>query len=103
MDAPTVIGALATLASTTSFAPQAWKIVRTRDTSAISTRMYTITVTAFALWLSYGLMLGQWPLIVTNAICLALSSFILSMKLLPRRRLDSAADAVSAAVSAAKS
>ncbi len=97
MDVTTVIGALATLASTTSFAPQAWKIVRTRDTSAISTRMYAITVTGFALWLTYGLLLGQWPLIVTNAICLALSSFILLMKQLPRRGRDAVADTVSKA------
>jgi MtN3 and saliva related transmembrane protein len=92
MDAATVIGALATLASTTSFAPQAWKIIRTRDVSAISTRMYAITVTGFALWLTYGLLLGQWPLIVTNGICLLMSAFILLMKLLPRRRRDALAD-----------
>jgi MtN3 and saliva related transmembrane protein len=92
MDAATVIGALATLASTTSFAPQAWKIIRTRDVSAISTRMYAITVTGFALWLTYGLLLGQWPLIVTNGICLLLSAFILLMKLLPRRRRDALVD-----------
>lgn len=85
MDLASVIGTLATLASTTSFAPQAWKIVRTRDTSAISTRMHAITVAGFALWLAYGLLLAQWPLIATNAVCLLLSSFILAMKLLPER------------------
>jgi MtN3 and saliva related transmembrane protein len=94
MDLTTVVGALATLASTTSFAPQAWKIIRTRDASAISTRMYAITVTGFTLWLTYGILLGQWPLIVTNAICLALSSFILAMKLLPDRRRDTVAESL---------
>jgi MtN3 and saliva related transmembrane protein len=103
MDLTTVVGALATLASTTSFAPQAWKIIRTRDASAISTRMYAITVTGFTLWLTYGILLGQWPLIVTNAICLALSSFILAMKLLPGRKRDAVADAVAAAVPVAES
>jgi MtN3 and saliva related transmembrane protein len=52
MDLPSVIGTLAMLASTTSFAPQAWKMVGTRDTSAISTRMHAITVAGFALWLT---------------------------------------------------
>ncbi len=91
MDAAHLIGGLATLASTTSFLPQAWKVIRTRDTEAISKRMYTVTVIGFARWLSYGLLLGQWPLILTNGICLALSAFILMMKLLPRHRKEAVA------------
>ena len=94
MDLTTAVGAAATLASTTSFAPQAWKVIRTRDTEAISARMYAITVVGFALWLGYGVLLGQWPLILTNAVCLGLSSFILAMKLLPARRREAVADAV---------
>ena len=94
MDAATRVGALAALASTTSFVPQAWKIIRTRDTGAISAGMYAVTVAGFSLWLAYGLLLGQWPLIVTNGLCLALSAFILAMKLLPRRRREAVADAL---------
>ena len=92
MDAASIVGALATICSTTSFVPQAWKVIRTRDTSAISTGMYAITVTGFAFWLAYGLLLGQWPLIVTNGVCLALSAFILAMKLLPRPQKEAVAD-----------
>ncbi|WP_237216878.1 SemiSWEET family sugar transporter [Falsiroseomonas oryziterrae] len=88
------MGAAATLCSVASFAPQAWKIIRTRDTAGISARMYAITVVGFALWLAYGLLLGQWPLILTNAICLLLSGFILGMTLLPRRKRDAVADAL---------
>jgi MtN3 and saliva related transmembrane protein len=88
------VGALATLASTTSFVPQAWKVIRTRDTRAISTGMYTVTVLGFSLWLAYGLLLGQWPLIVTNAICLLLSGFILAMKRLPKRKRQAVAEAL---------
>jgi guanylate kinase len=57
------IGALAALASTASFAPQALKIIRTRQTKDISTGMYLLTVSAFAAWTLYGAMLGRWPLI----------------------------------------
>lgn len=94
MDAASIVGALATICSTTSFVPQAWKVVRTRDTSAISKRMYAITVAGFSFWLTYGIMLEQWPLIVTNGICLTLSTFILVMKVLPRRQKDAVADAL---------
>jgi MtN3 and saliva related transmembrane protein len=90
----TLIGSLAAIASTASFAPQAWKIIKSRKTGDISAGTYTLTVTGFSLWLAYGIILGQWPLIVTNGICLLFSSFILMMKLLPRRERNAVADAL---------
>ena len=94
MDAATLVGSLAALATTTSFVPQAWKVIRTRDTAALSAGMYALRTLAIGLWLAYGLILGQWPLIATNAVCLALSGFILAMKLLPRRHREAVADAL---------
>lgn len=94
MDATTLVGACAAVCSTASFVPQAWKVIRTRDTAAISKRMYVVTVAGFSLWLAYGLLLEQWPLILTNGICLALSAFILMMKLLPQRRREAVAAAL---------
>jgi MtN3 and saliva related transmembrane protein len=94
VDAISIIGSLAALASTTSFAPQAWKIIKSRETKDISAGMYALTVAGFALWTTYGILLMQWPLIVTNSICLALSAFILLMKLLPRREREKVADAI---------
>ncbi len=92
MDTVTIIGTFAALASTTSFAPQAWKIIKSRKTEAISAITYGLTVFGFLLWTIYGVLLMQWPLIVTNSICLVLSAFILTMKLLPRRKKEKVAD-----------
>ena len=94
MDATTLVGSFAALATATSFVPQAWKVIRTRDTAALSAGMYALRTFAMLLWLAYGLLLGQWPLIVTNSICLALSGFILAMKLLPRRHREAVAEAL---------
>jgi MtN3 and saliva related transmembrane protein len=94
MQTVTMVGSAAALASTISFAPQAWKIIKSRKTEDISRRAYVLTVTGFALWTIYGIMLGEWPLIATNTICLGLSSFILFMKLLPRQKRDQVADAL---------
>ena len=92
MDTATLIGSLAVLASTSSFTPQAWKIIKSRSTKDISAGMYSLTVIGFLLWTIYGIVLMQWPLIITNSICLALSAFILTMKLLPRSEKDKVAD-----------
>lgn len=88
------VGILAAIASTASFAPQAWRIVRTRDTSALSVYSCALTVTAFGLWLTYGLLMSDWAIAAPNATCLVLSSFILTMKILPKRAKDRIADGV---------
>ncbi|MGE0715925.1 MAG: SemiSWEET family sugar transporter [Alphaproteobacteria bacterium] len=89
-----IVGGAATVASTISFAPQAWKIIRTRETAGISVRAYAVTITAFSCWLVYGILLGAWPIIVSNVICLAFASFILGMKLLPRPKREAVARAL---------
>lgn len=88
------LGGLAAVASTVSFAPQAWKVIRSRRTKDISAVMYGFTVTGFALWLAYGLAISQWPIIVCNALCLVMSAFILFMKLSPQKVKDEVADTI---------
>jgi MtN3 and saliva related transmembrane protein len=92
MDTATLVGGAAAVASMASFSPQAVKIIRTRDTSGISAAAYAVTVVGFVLWTLYGLLLGQWPLIVTNAVCMLLAGFILAMKLMSPRDRDAVAD-----------
>jgi MtN3 and saliva related transmembrane protein len=88
----TIIGYAAACCSMISFTPQAWKIIKSRETKDISAAMYAVTVIGFALWLTFGTMLGQWPIVISNFVCLVLSAFILLMKLLPRRQKDTVAD-----------
>ncbi|MCB1738801.1 MAG: hypothetical protein KDK91_00405 [Gammaproteobacteria bacterium] len=91
---PAIVGWLATTCSVSSFVPQAWKIIKTRQADDISVGMYALTVTGFILWTSYGVLIMAWPLVVTNAICATLSGFILLMTMLPRRKRDEVADAL---------
>ncbi len=90
----TLVGSAAAILSTISFVPQAVKIIRSRDTSSISSGMYMVTVAGFVLWTTYGAMQLAWPLIASNSICLILSAFILTMKLLPNRESEKVADAL---------
>ena len=85
---------LAALCSTASFLPQAWKIIRLKDTGSISVGMYALTVSGFALWLVYAVATTQWALIASNAVCLVVSLFILATTCLPRRETEQVADAI---------
>ncbi|MDH4377172.1 MAG: SemiSWEET transporter [Ramlibacter sp.] len=81
MDIQDLIGYTAATLTTVSFVPQALKTFRTRDVSGISLVMYSLFATGVALWLVYGVMLGEAPIYVANAITLALALAVLVMKL----------------------
>jgi len=75
------VGSLAAVLTTASFVPQVWHTYRTRDVSGISLGMYVAFATGVFLWLAYGLLLGAWPIVVANAVTLALAIAILAMKI----------------------
>jgi len=81
-----MIGFVAGLCSASSFVPQVVKAWREGDTEAISKRMYIVTVSAFSLWIVYGVMIESLPIIAFNTISLILSGAILLLKLRSRRR-----------------
>jgi len=83
---PDLIGFLAATLTTISFIPQAWKVIKTNDTEAISFGMYATFVTGVFFWLIYGIVLMQMPIIVANTITIILSGFILYKKALDIRR-----------------
>jgi MtN3 and saliva related transmembrane protein len=82
--AATLVGIVAGLCSTSSFVPQLLKVWREGDAGAISKRMYVVTVSAFTLWVAYGVLIGSLPVILFNSLSLLLSGAILLLKL--RRR-----------------
>ena len=75
------IGYAAATLTTVSFVPQAWYTFRTRDVRGISLGMYLLFVLGVSLWLAYGVLMVAWPIVIANAITLALASVILVMKL----------------------
>jgi MtN3 and saliva related transmembrane protein len=74
------LGYTAASLTTVSFVPQAIKTLRSGDTAAISLRMYLLFTCGVTLWGVYGLLLGDGPLIVANAITLVSAGLILQCK-----------------------
>jgi len=75
------IGSTAALLTTTAFVPQALKVWHTRHTADISVGMYALFTLGVALWLTYGILLGAWPIIIANSITLLLAGAVLVMKI----------------------
>ena len=81
VDVVQAIGLVAACCTTLAFVPQAIHAIRTRQTKDISLLTYLMFVVGILLWLAYGLMIGDLPLIVANTVTLGLASAILATKL----------------------
>lgn len=76
-----LVGASAAAVTTLCWVPQAIRILRTRDTRAISLISQAAFTLGIALWLMYGLLIGSWPVTIANAVTLVLVGAILVLKL----------------------
>lgn len=74
-------GIAAGLCSMASFVPQILKMLRERDASGVSLRMYAVTIVGFICWTTYGALSGSWPVTLANAVCLVLASTIFVLRL----------------------
>jgi MtN3 and saliva related transmembrane protein len=77
----TWIGYGAAALTVISYLPQAVRAWRTGETHDLSLAMFLLLVAAGSLWLTYGVMRGDWPVIVTNASLVLVNIAILAAKL----------------------
>lgn len=82
MDKITLLGLIAATLTTISFLPQAWKILKSKNTRDISLPMYILFTTGLALWFLYGVLTHDLPVIISNAITVVLAATILTMKII---------------------
>ncbi len=77
----TLAGYLAAVLTTISFVPQLVRVWRLRSARDISLSMFLVFSLGVFLWLIYGISLHSAPIILANAMTLALSLTILVLKL----------------------
>jgi len=76
-----IIGFMAAFCTTFSFLPQAFKTIKSKDTSGISLAMYAIFTCGTTFWLIYGVLILSWPMIVANTITTLFAAVILGYKI----------------------
>lgn len=76
-----LIGYLAAFLTTIAYIPQVVKVYKTKDTQSLSLGMFGLLTLGIGLWLVYGLLIGDWPLIVANGITFMCAAYIVSVKL----------------------
>jgi MtN3 and saliva related transmembrane protein len=75
------IGSAAAVCTTVSFVPQLIRVWRLKSARDISLTMFLVFSLGVFLWLVYGIYIHSFPVILANAVTLALSLAILTLKL----------------------
>lgn len=84
MDQATIIGGVAAMCTTASYFPQLKKCWETGEAEDLSLHMFSVLSCGIALWIAYGVMKGDWIIIVANSVSLACLAGILYFKLRKR-------------------
>ncbi len=81
MDFTTTLGLAAGTLTTVSLVPQVAKCWKDKSAKDLSLGMFVAFCIGVALWLVYGFILGELPIIVSNSVTLVLALAILTAKL----------------------
>jgi len=78
----TILGLIAASCTTIAFLPQVIKTIKSKHTHDISMLMYIILTTGVSLWLVYGVLIRDLPLILANGITFVFAATVLILKII---------------------
>jgi MtN3 and saliva related transmembrane protein len=81
MDTTNLVGLSAGFLTTIAFIPQVVKIWKAKSAKDVSLPTFVAFTLGVALWLGYGILKQEPPIVVWNAVTLVLATAILAMKL----------------------
>jgi MtN3 and saliva related transmembrane protein len=81
MDSTTVLGLVAGFLTTVAFVPQVTKIWKTKSAKDVSLPTFAAFAAGVLLWMIYGFIKQEPPIILWNAVTLVLAGAIVAMKL----------------------
>ncbi len=76
----TIVGYAAALCMVCGYLPQAWYTIRTRDTDGIALPTFLLLGAGSVFFVIQGLLLGNWPLVITNSITTVSSAIVFGIK-----------------------
>lgn len=81
MDTTTALGLVAGFLTTIAFVPQVTKIWKEKSAKDVSLPTFLAFSLGVALWMVYGIIKQEPPIVLWNAVTLVLSGAIVAMKL----------------------
>lgn len=86
METNTLIGLMAAFCTTSAFVPQVVQILRTGNVDGISLQMYSIFTIGVGMWLAYGIIMQDIPMLLANLVTFILAALVLGLTVRKRMR-----------------
>ncbi|WP_231426851.1 MULTISPECIES: SemiSWEET family sugar transporter [Pedobacter] len=86
MELKLIIGICAGILTATAVIPQIIKTLRTKKSENISPFMFLVLLSGNGLWLYYGFLIMDWPIIITNAFSFSMDILMLILKYIYRKK-----------------
>lgn len=80
MEIAEIVGYVAGFLTTVAFVPQVTKVWKSRSAKDLSLKAFFAFTVGVGLWLVYGILLKELPMVVWNSVTLLLAGAILAMK-----------------------
>jgi MtN3 and saliva related transmembrane protein len=81
MDTMQLVGIAAGLFTSVSMLPQVIKTIKEKKAEAISLKMLLVLITGLILWVVYGIMREDWPLIITNCLSILINLVMIFLRI----------------------
>ena len=81
-----IIGIVAGVLTGISLLPQLVKMIKEKEGKDISAGMLIVLLAGLAVWVAYGIMKKDWPIIITNAFSFLVNSIIITLKFVYERK-----------------
>lgn len=75
-----VVGIIAGILTSASLLPQLFKMIKEKQATNASAGMFIVLMLGVALWIWYGIMKSDWPIIITNAFSFLINMLILILR-----------------------
>ncbi|ERJ59312.1 SemiSWEET transporter [Sphingobacterium paucimobilis] len=73
----TVIGTIAGALTSISMLPQLIKVIKEKEVQPLSPTMIIVLMAGVALWVVYGIMKSEWPIIISNSFSFLVNGLLL--------------------------
>jgi len=77
LDWTSILGLVAGICTTAAVVPQLLKAWKTKEVDDVSPGMFFVLITGLALWVVYGVIKNDFPIIATNGVAFLLNSLML--------------------------
>lgn len=81
-----VIGTVAGILTSVAMLPQLIKVIRDKNVEDLSILMLAVLISGLSLWIWYGILKEEWPIILSNGFAVIINSILIICILIYKKK-----------------